>query len=195
MTGPTARPKGGPTKRGLARAVLSVRQTVRESAETVWRSEAVGRSLLPQCGIEFGRHLRGDTAPAIIAAMATETASGLLCSGREALAAADGKRARSCFEQACELGESAEVLDGLSQMSVGCGAAFSANDTAEVRGHRPCRSHPGSRLKRVESRRHSMTGRAIAGGSRPARSQPVAAATSGTPATIRTRGSTGTRPR
>ena len=35
--------------------------------------------------------------------------------GRDALAAADWARARSCFEQARELGESPEVLDGLSQ--------------------------------------------------------------------------------
>jgi len=47
--------------------------------------------------------------------MATETANDLVRSGREALAAADWERARSCFEQACELGESAEALDGLSQ--------------------------------------------------------------------------------
>jgi DNA-binding CsgD family transcriptional regulator len=35
--------------------------------------------------------------------------------GREALAAADWRRARACFEQAAELDESAEVLDGLGE--------------------------------------------------------------------------------
>jgi DNA-binding CsgD family transcriptional regulator len=47
--------------------------------------------------------------------MAAETADDLLRDGREALAAADWERARCCFEKAAELGESAEVLDGLSQ--------------------------------------------------------------------------------
>jgi DNA-binding CsgD family transcriptional regulator len=50
-----------------------------------------------------------------MAAMGTETADDLLRKGREALAAADLERARSWFEKAGELGESAEVLDGLSQ--------------------------------------------------------------------------------
>jgi DNA-binding NarL/FixJ family response regulator len=35
--------------------------------------------------------------------------------GREALAAADWERARSCFERAARFGETAEVLDGLGQ--------------------------------------------------------------------------------
>jgi DNA-binding CsgD family transcriptional regulator len=39
----------------------------------------------------------------------------LLRTGREALAAADWETARSCFEKARELSDSAEVLDGLSQ--------------------------------------------------------------------------------
>lgn len=47
--------------------------------------------------------------------MGTETANDLLRCGREALAAADWKRALSFFERARELGESAEVLDGLSE--------------------------------------------------------------------------------
>ncbi len=47
--------------------------------------------------------------------MAAEAADDLLRSGREALAAADWERARSCFEKAGGFGESAEVLDGLSQ--------------------------------------------------------------------------------
>jgi DNA-binding CsgD family transcriptional regulator len=48
--------------------------------------------------------------------MASEAADELLRSGREALEAADWERARSCFEQAADAqGESAEVLDGLSQ--------------------------------------------------------------------------------
>ena len=42
---------------------------------------------------------------------------------------------------------------------------------------------------------HSIAGRAMAGGWRPARSQPAAAAASGTPTTRSTRGSTGIRPR
>ncbi|MBW3652947.1 MAG: LuxR family transcriptional regulator, partial [Actinobacteria bacterium] len=39
----------------------------------------------------------------------------LLRRGRAALAAADWEGARACFEQARELGETAEILDGLSQ--------------------------------------------------------------------------------
>jgi DNA-binding CsgD family transcriptional regulator len=52
---------------------------------------------------------------AIMAAMSEATADDFVHAGREALAAADWKRARSCFENARELDESAEVLDGLSQ--------------------------------------------------------------------------------
>jgi DNA-binding NarL/FixJ family response regulator len=44
-----------------------------------------------------------------------ETAADLLRTGREALAAADWDRARSCFERARESGETAEVLDGLGR--------------------------------------------------------------------------------
>ena len=47
--------------------------------------------------------------------MGTATAEDLLHAGREALAAADWQRARFRFEEARDLGESAEVLDGLSQ--------------------------------------------------------------------------------
>jgi len=47
--------------------------------------------------------------------MGAECGEDFLRAGREALAAADWPRARSCFEQARELGERAEVLDGLSQ--------------------------------------------------------------------------------
>ena len=47
--------------------------------------------------------------------MEAETVDVLLRSGREALAAADWERARSCFENAREMGESAEILDGLSE--------------------------------------------------------------------------------
>ncbi len=47
--------------------------------------------------------------------MPEETADELLRNGREALTAGDWERAQSCFERAAELGESAEVLDGLSQ--------------------------------------------------------------------------------
>lgn len=47
--------------------------------------------------------------------MGTEAADDLARSGREALAAADWETARSCFEKAAELGETAEALDGLSQ--------------------------------------------------------------------------------
>jgi DNA-binding NarL/FixJ family response regulator len=43
------------------------------------------------------------------------SADDLLRAGREALAAADWTKARACFEEASELGESAEVLGGLSQ--------------------------------------------------------------------------------
>jgi DNA-binding NarL/FixJ family response regulator len=44
-------------------------------------------------------------------------AEALLRSGREALAAADWQRARSCFEQAREQEETPEVLDGLSEVA------------------------------------------------------------------------------
>ena len=47
--------------------------------------------------------------------MGTQMADDPLHRGHEALAAADWERARVCFEQARELGETAEVLDGLSQ--------------------------------------------------------------------------------
>jgi len=47
--------------------------------------------------------------------MEAETTDALLRSGRDALAAGDWERARSSFEKAGALGESAEVLDGLSQ--------------------------------------------------------------------------------
>jgi DNA-binding NarL/FixJ family response regulator len=47
--------------------------------------------------------------------MASESASGLLRDGWDALAAADWERARACFEGAREKEETAEALDGLSQ--------------------------------------------------------------------------------
>jgi DNA-binding CsgD family transcriptional regulator len=47
--------------------------------------------------------------------MSVATAEELLRRGRDALAAADWERARAIFEQAAELGESAEVLDGLGE--------------------------------------------------------------------------------
>jgi DNA-binding CsgD family transcriptional regulator len=47
--------------------------------------------------------------------MATQNADDLSREGREALVAADWERARSCFEQARELEETAEILDGLGQ--------------------------------------------------------------------------------
>jgi DNA-binding CsgD family transcriptional regulator len=47
--------------------------------------------------------------------MGTAAADDLLRAGRDALATGDWGRARACFEQAGEFGESAEVLDGLSQ--------------------------------------------------------------------------------
>ncbi len=47
--------------------------------------------------------------------MGVATADELLRLGRDALAAADWERARAIFEQAAELGASAEVLDGLGE--------------------------------------------------------------------------------
>ncbi len=47
--------------------------------------------------------------------MGADVANDLLRDGREALAAGEWERARSCFEQAGERDASAEVLDGLSQ--------------------------------------------------------------------------------
>ena len=47
--------------------------------------------------------------------MATQSADDLSRKGREALVDADWERARSCFEQARELEETAEILDGLGQ--------------------------------------------------------------------------------
>jgi hypothetical protein len=56
----------------------------------------------------------------------------------------------------------------------------------EVRQELDHTKHPiGLSCRSVD--RHSMTGLAIAGGSRPAMSHPAAAATSGTPTTARTR--------
>jgi DNA-binding CsgD family transcriptional regulator len=51
----------------------------------------------------------------MIVVMDADTAADLLRKGREALVAADWESARSCFEQARELGETAEALDGLGQ--------------------------------------------------------------------------------
>ena len=51
----------------------------------------------------------------MIRAMATEAGHDLMPRGWEALAQADWDEARSCFEQALELDESAEALDGLSR--------------------------------------------------------------------------------
>ena len=48
-------------------------------------------------------------------AMASPAADELVRLGRDALAAADWERARALFEQAAELGETAEVLDGLAE--------------------------------------------------------------------------------
>ena len=47
--------------------------------------------------------------------MGVATADELLRLGREALAAADWKRASALFQQAAEFGETAEVLDGLGE--------------------------------------------------------------------------------
>ncbi len=47
--------------------------------------------------------------------MASPAADELVRLGREALAAADWERARGLFEQAAELGETAEVFDGLAE--------------------------------------------------------------------------------
>ena len=49
--------------------------------------------------------------------MATGSAADLVRAGREALTAADWDRARAYFEQAEALGETAEVLDGLSDVA------------------------------------------------------------------------------
>ena len=55
------------------------------------------------------------TSHVMIRAMATEAGHDLMPRGWEALAQADWDEARSCFEQALELDESAEALDGLSR--------------------------------------------------------------------------------
>jgi hypothetical protein len=47
--------------------------------------------------------------------MRAESRTDLVRRGREALAAADWETARRCFERARELGESPEILDGLSE--------------------------------------------------------------------------------
>lgn len=49
--------------------------------------------------------------------MPADPANDLLRRGRHALVAADWQRARWCFEQAHQLGETAEVLDGLSEVA------------------------------------------------------------------------------
>src|SRR5215210_6751069 len=51
----------------------------------------------------------------MIRAMAAEAGHDLMRSGWEALAQADWDDARSCFEQALELDDSAEAVDGLSR--------------------------------------------------------------------------------
>ena len=64
----------------------------------------------------------------IIVGMGTDTANDLLLRGREALDAADWERARSCFEQARELDETAEILDGLGQAAHFLGQYKDANE-------------------------------------------------------------------
>ncbi len=51
------------------------------------------------------------------AVMGADSASELLRSGRDALVAADWEGARSCFKEARRFGETAEVLDGLSEVA------------------------------------------------------------------------------
>ena len=51
----------------------------------------------------------------MIAAMEAGVAEGLIRDGWQALAEADWDAARSCFERAGELGETAEILDGLGR--------------------------------------------------------------------------------
>src|SRR3954447_9281709 len=51
----------------------------------------------------------------MIAAMEAGRENDLVSAGWQALAAADWDRAGACFERARELGESAEILDGLSR--------------------------------------------------------------------------------
>ena|SRR5215207_3659025 len=76
----------------------------------------------------------------------------------------------------------------------GGGAGRYRGSALPVRRGRPARDRV-VRGRELTAARQSMTGLAIAGGSRPARSQPAPADATGTPTTIRTRGSTGTRPR
>jgi DNA-binding CsgD family transcriptional regulator len=72
------------------------------------------------------------TAPrTILFVVNVEAADDLLRAGREALAAADWERARSCFERALELGESAEALDGLSRAAHFLGAYERAMELKE----------------------------------------------------------------
>ena len=100
-------------------------------------------------GLSGSRRLpaRGTTARrGIIAAMVAETAQDLL-RGRDALAAADWEGARSLFERAGELGETAEVLDGLSQAAHFQGQ-YARRDRVE-----------GARVRGVPAARRSRGGR------------------------------------
>src|SRR3954469_9339762 len=59
----------------------------------------------------------GESAPWDDVEVATGSVADLVRAGREALTAADWDRARAYFEQAEALGETAEVLDGLSDVA------------------------------------------------------------------------------
>src|SRR5829696_3050625 len=86
---------------------------VRCSATGAWsssKSRALDRAPRRSRPLQSGGSLVGTWA-----AMGVATADEFLRLGREALGVADWERARAFFEQAAELGETAEVLDGLGE--------------------------------------------------------------------------------
>lgn len=83
--------------------------------------------------------------------MAADAADELLHAGRAALAAGDWAQARACFEQAAQLDDSAEALDGLGQALHFEGEYARAIECKERRSRRP-RAH-----RKTRSRRGSRT--------------------------------------
>ena len=96
----------------------------------------------------FRQLLRGN-----MSGMGAATADELLRLGREALGVADWERARALLEQAAELGETAEVLDGLGE-ALQFGGEHDAFGSPEE-GEALVARNPNLRLLRVPGAGHN----------------------------------------
>ena len=129
--GPGSGGSGPPPHPAVSRAISSGGRTSERRTRAGWHAAAPA----------------GRSPHTIWAAMGAKRASDLVGAGREALAAADWEQARSCFERARELGESAEALDGLSQ-------------AAPLPGRvRPGDRAQGAGVRAVPAPRHARGGR------------------------------------